>query len=117
MSYHRKDTRLGLGDAASVIHSVTSGISTAVNISTDPYLPETICRAQQLVAIENDKAVPPCALTRSGLRGGIGLRGVMPVLRAYVYAQQRPWIYPVAVAAAVGVPVLLGYLLGKGSRR
>jgi hypothetical protein len=115
MTYHR--SRSSLGDVASTIHSVATGLNTAVDIGTDPYLPETICRAQQLVAIENKRPVPLCARTADGLRGGIGLRGAMPVLRGYVYAQQHPWVYPAVGAVAIGVPILIGYLLGKGSKR
>ena len=118
MSYHRKPrTSFGLGDASSVVSKVVSGVQTAVDVSADPYLSETICRVQQLIAIENNRPVPICNETPSGLVGGIGLRRAMPILRGYVYAQQHPWVYPVAGAVAVGIPVLIGYLLGKGSRR
>jgi hypothetical protein len=37
----------------------------------------------------------------------------MPVLRGYVYAQQNQWVYPVAVLAAIGLPMWIGYELGR----
>jgi hypothetical protein len=115
MSYHRKHP--GLGDAAETIRNVATGVSTALDITRDPYLPETICRTQQLIAIEGKHPVPVCAKTRPNLQGGIGLRKAVPLLRAYVYAQQHAWVYPVVGAVAIGVPVVIGYLLGKGLRR
>ena len=120
MSYFRKSgsppARSSLGGIVDTIKTVTSGVSTAVDISTDPYLPETICRAKQLAAIEDRTTVPTCTNTRPGLQGGIGLRKAMVPLRAYVYAEQRPWVYPVAIAAVIGIPLLVGVMIGKGSR-
>lgn len=98
--------RGGLGDT----------ISTLASAAADPYLSETICRVGQLKAIENSQPVPPCPTTVPGLPGGVGLRKVMPALRAYVYAEQRPWVYPALVGAVVGVPLLVGYLIAKGGR-
>lgn len=117
MSYFRKHSGLsGLGGVIDTIKTVSSAAGAAVEITTDPYFPETVCRAKQLAAIEDHKAVPPCTNTRPGLQGGIGLRKAMIPLRAYVYAEQRPWVYPVAIAAAVGIPLVLGFMIGKGSR-
>lgn len=110
--YIRRPHGLAGVDAA----TVATGIATAADITTDPYLPETICRAKQLLAIEAKTAVPACATTPSGKFGGIGLRKVMPALRAYVYAEQRPWVYPLAIGAAVGIPFLLGVLAGRSSK-
>lgn len=117
MSYHRKTQALGGLDLAAITKKVAEGVSTAVDVSHDPYLGEAICRVQQLVAIENKREVPVCTKTASGLVGGVGMRRLMPALRGYVYAQQHPWVYPVAGAVAIGVPVLIGYLLGKGLKR
>lgn len=108
MSYLRRygrNGRAGLGDA----------VATLASAATDPYLSETICRVGQLSAIDNRQPVPPCATTPGNRAGGVGLRKVMPALRAYVYAEQRPWVYPVAAVGVIGIPMLLGYLLGKGA--
>jgi hypothetical protein len=89
-------------------------LSTVVGASQDPYLSEVICRVEQLQSIDKKQPVKPCVKTRPGLPGGIGLRRTIQPLRAYVYAEQRPWVYPVAVAAIVGLPLFIGYQLGKG---
>ena len=110
VSYHRKQNVMQpapLGDAVSVI-------STAVDVTKDPYFNETLCRVQQLAAIENKRAVPNCTSTRPGLAGGVGLRKVMPALRAYVKAEQQPLLYVAAAAGVIGLPMLIGYVLGKG---
>jgi hypothetical protein len=106
---YRKKPLQGLG-------SIAGTVTTALDVSLDPYLPETICRVGQLAAVENRRPVPPCNTTAPGLPGGIGLRNAMVPLRGYVYLQQHKWAYPLVVAAAVGLPMYIGYLLGKGSR-
>lgn len=112
VSYHRKQIVLQPAPLGSVVGT----IQTAVDVTKDPYFQETVCRVDQLSAIENKRPVPRCATTRAGLTGGVGLRKVMPALRAYVYAEQRPWVYAAAAAGVIGLPMLLGYALGKRSR-
>lgn len=106
MPYHRK--RQSLGD-------VVGTVQTAVDVTKDPYFSETVCHVQQLSAINNGRVPTACAVTPPGMAGGVGLGRVQSALRAYVYAEQNPWVYPVAIAAGVGIPLLLGYLIGKES--
>lgn len=111
------DTASDLAAAlAKVLGTAAPTVSAASKVLTDPYWPEAVCRVGQLHAIENKQRVPACPKTPAGRTGGIGLRKVMPLMRGYVYAEQHPIVKPVAVAAAIGIPVLIGYLLGKGSR-
>jgi len=110
MSYHRKRTTVlqpaPLGDVQSVVQ-------TAADVLNDPYLSEAICHVQQLAAIENKRPVPTCTVTAPNLAGGVGIRKAMPAMRAYVYAEQHPWVKVAAVAGVLGVPMLVGYLLGR----
>lgn len=92
---------------------IGSTIATAIDVATDPYLPEIICRVQQLKQIGRQEAVQVCADTPPNA-GGVGISGAMPVLRGYVYAQQNPWVYPVAILAVLGIPLWIGYQFGKG---
>ncbi len=92
-----------------------STIATAVDVANDAYMPEVVCRIQQLKAIQNGQPVAVCTETPEGTPG-IGHGPVMPALRAYVYAQQNPWVYPVAIAAVLGLPFLLGKMVGEGRR-
>ena len=102
---------MGLGDVGTTIAGIFSG---AVNTAEDPYLPEVVCRFQQLTAINNHQAVPACNNTPDGLPGGVGLKDIVGPLRAYVYAKQNPWVFPAAIVAIFGVPFLLGYNVGRG---
>ncbi len=135
MSYYRK-TRLNYGGTGAdttgtdgggdVLRSVrrvrgslgdvASTIVTAATVVQDPYFNETVCRVGQLEDIEAKRPVRGCATIPDGYQGGVGLRKAMPALRAYVYAEQHPWVYPAAIGAVLGLPALLGYLFGKGSR-
>ena len=88
-------------------------LGTGAKVVSDPYLPEVLCRVDQLAQIEaGARVLTPCVQMPPGRVGGIGLRKVVQPLRAYVYAEQHPWIYPVAIGALVGIPFLLGYLAG-----
>lgn len=112
MSYHPRTRtrrpRQAMGD-------LLSTLTTAVDVANDPYMPEIVCRIQQLKAIQGGQAVAVCADTPDGT-AGIGQGPVMPALRAYVYAQQNPWVYPVAAAVVLGIPFLLGLRIGEGRR-
>lgn len=114
MAYTRKPQTLG--DLSSTISNIVAGAGTAADLLADPYFAEVVCRLGQIKAIERRQPVPACAKTPLGIPGGAGLQRAVVPLRAYVYAQQNQWVYPVAIGAAIGLPILLGYYLGKGKR-
>lgn len=105
-----------LGDLASTITNLASTVGIAADLATDPYLPETVCRVGQLKALNANQRAGACATTKDNLGGGVGLRKFVKPLRGYVYAQQHKWVYPAAVAAILGLPFIIGYAAGKGSR-
>lgn len=110
MSYYKRyarGRRPAMGD-------LTSTISTVVDVATDPYLPEVVCHIQQLQQIGRNQPVQVCTDTPSSMDTGVGIGPAMPALRAFVYAQQNPWVYVAGVVAILGVPLWLGYELGKG---
>lgn len=91
-------------------------INTVIDVASDPYLPEVMCRIQQLKNIDHNEPVAVCGVTPDGVNGGVGLHNAMGPLRAYVYAQQNTWVYPLAVAVIIGVPLFIGYEFGRGSK-
>jgi hypothetical protein len=107
--YGRRPARRAMGDISSVI-------GTALDVASDPYLSEVVCRVGQLKNIDHGETVGVCAETPEGTAGGVGLRNAIVPLRAYVYAQQNKWVYPVALAVAIGIPMWIGYELGRGPR-
>lgn len=116
MGYTRKRHRRslsGLGDLSSVLTTIENAVGAGLDVASDPYLPEVICRIGQLHAIKGNQPVPPCATTPPGLPGGVGLDKAMYPLRAYVYAEQNPWVYPLAALVIFGLPMFIGYELGK----
>jgi hypothetical protein len=117
MSYHRnRSTPAALGDLASTITGIASTVGVATDLANDPYLPEAVCHVGQLKALNNGQRPAACAKTAPNLAGGVGLRKLMPAMRAYVYAEQNKWAYGAAAAVVIGVPFLLGFLAGKGNR-
>lgn len=117
MSYTRKRysrrAQSSLGDAASTIAGLINTVGIATDVASDPYLPETVCRVAQIRSINRNERPGACAETPMNKAGGVGLRRFIKPLRAYVYAEQRPWVYVAAVAGVVGVPLLIGYALGR----
>lgn len=102
--------------AQSIGEAVGPIVDMASKLVSDPALPEVSCMVGQLWSIENGKPVVPCpSMVRSTRRGGIGLREAVPAMRAWVFAKQNPWVKPVAAAAVLGVPFLLGFLFGRKS--
>ena len=103
----------GMGDLASVVSSIENSIGAGLDVASDPYLPEIVCHIGQLNQIKTGQTVQNCQELPPGLPGGVGLdRAVVP-LRWFVYAQQNPWVYPLAIAVVLGLPMLIGYELGK----
>jgi hypothetical protein len=101
----------------SSLSGVLDTIGIAADVASDPYFPELVCRVQQLKAIDHGQPPNSCAYTiDDGSGNGVGLRRGMPGLRAYVYAQENPWVYPLVLAGVVGLPLLIGYTIGKGSK-
>lgn len=97
------------------LSGIADTIGTAVDVASDPYMGEVVCRVGQLRDIERGNAVRSCNKTPSGLMGGVGMRALMPAFRGYVYAQRNPWVYPAAALVAVGVPFALGFLFGRNA--
>ena len=96
--------------------SLSSTIDTAIDVASDPYLAKVICHVKQLKNIDHGEPVAICSPTPPGISGGVGLRNAILPLRGYVYAQQNLWVYPLVIAAVLGIPMLIGYELGKGSK-
>ena len=132
MSYEPRKTgtaHAALGDAFSdLLACGKSAVGTAVGGAVDPYLPEVICRISQLQALSKGRtplqamlgkkptvAVPVCARTPAG-KPGIGLERAVKPLRALVYVNQHPIAAWAGLTAIIGVPMLVGYMIGKRSR-
>lgn len=127
MSYEPRQT---LGSAAldNMIKCGSGIVGTAVGGVADPYLPEVLCRVQQLQAMTKGRTplqiltgkkpvapIPPCKEIPLG-RKSIGVDKAIKPLRTVVYVGQNPHVVWLGAAAIVGVPLLLGYMLGRGSR-
>lgn len=82
------------------------------SILNNPYVPEILCRARQLEAANTGKPVAAC-LSTPMVPDTLGLGKFMLPVRGYVYAEQHKWAYAVGAVVAVGVPFLIGYLVGK----
>lgn len=100
------------GIASTIVDTVGSVVVTAASIVADPYFPEIVCRVSQIAAVEGKRPPPACATTPN-YASTVGLKKAMTPLRAYAYAETHPWVYPVSIAAVVGIPFLLGYLVAK----
>lgn len=115
MSYfHKQRDRTVLGDVSQAVGTAASAVNTLADIARDPYGQELVCRIRQVIAVESGSSMPSCASTNLRIASPAGLRKPVVAMRGYVWAEtHKPWSYPAVVAAVVGVPFLLGYLLGK----
>jgi hypothetical protein len=128
MAYTSRKSRYAtpMGDSLSdLIKCGQSAVGAAIGGATDPYLPEVICRVAQLQALGKDRSplqamfgkkptvtVPACAVTPAG-KGGIGLERAVRPLRALVYVNRHPTTAWLGLAALLGVPMLVGYMIGR----
>lgn len=91
-------------------------LSTGLNIASDPYTQELVCQADALQVIKRGQSPAPCPETPDGTPDPANIGTIVKVLRAYVYAQANPWAYAATAAVVIGLPLLVGYRLGQGSR-
>jgi len=123
-------TVLPLGDSLSdLLKCAGSAIGTAIGGAADPYFPEAICRITQLRALREGRTpvqalfgkkptvpVPQCVQMPPGQKG-IGVEKVLKPLRALVYVNQHPATVWLGLTALLGTPILIGYMIGRRSRR
>lgn len=95
-----------------MVSTATTAAGIAASALTNPYLSEILCRIKQVEAANTKRPVPACPTT-AAFHDTMGVSKFMPALRAYAYAEQHPWAYPVMAALVVGVPFLLGYVAGR----
>jgi len=101
---------VAMGDLASTI---TGDINAAAAVVSDPYMPEVMCRINQLKAISANQPPQVCQDTPLGIPGGVGLGRLILPLRGFVLAQQYPILYPIAAFAILGLPFLIGYQMAR----
>jgi hypothetical protein len=95
----------------------------------DPYLPEALCRIDQIRALRKNRSfvaavfgkrptveVPTCTQTPLNTKGGVGVVGAIRPLRGAAYVYQHPTVVALGIAAVVSIPYLLGYVHGRRSR-
>lgn len=122
MSYEKRNTgvHVALGDTWDTVKSMSA--------SVDPYLPEALCRIDQIRALRQGRTplqalfgkkptvpIPACITTPAG-RGGIGVEKAIKPLRAGAYVYRHPTIVWAGLTAILGVPMLVGYMLGRRSK-
>lgn len=97
--------------------------------SVDPYLPEALCRVDQIRALRKNRGfvaavfgkpptveVPRCQVTPPGLTGGVGVGGAIRPLRGAAYVYEHPTVVAIGIVAVIAVPYLLGYIHGRTTR-
>ena len=120
MSYRRPPTRpealgVDIAQIAQYAAKLPQYAATIAEVIDDPYLPELACRIDQIYQARHMLPVKSCTTTSpQGGTSGIGLGRAMPAIRAFSYAEQNPILFPIAAIVAIGVPILIGYHLGKG---
>jgi hypothetical protein len=120
MSYRRTRRTLSPQAQADVIDTIVAkgqeylskaapALGAAQKILEDPYFPKVTQAILELNRLEQRPGAPP--------KKGVGLDKVAKALGVYVYARTNKWVVPTALAVVIGVPLLLGYGIGKRSRR
>lgn len=110
----RYTNRRRRGRVMQAMGDVSSILQTGLNVASDPYSQELLCQVGALQTIAHGGAQPLCPEVPDGTPDTAGIANLVKGLRWYVYAQANPWVYPVALAAVIGLPLLVGYSLGKG---
>lgn len=96
--------------------TVSSALTAGTKVLQDPYLSQLTCEVLRLAkAQKGENPGPPCARTAAA-PGGVGLNVAILPVKALTYQKQHPWFLPVVGVGVVGVFVLIGYAIGRGSK-
>jgi hypothetical protein len=104
----------------SVLQSSGKALEAAQAILEDQYFPRIVDLIKQLKALEGPKtptASTPATAATAAKPVGVGLHRFVKPLEMYVEYRKRPWIGYVAVATAVAIPLLLGFGIGRLTKR
>lgn len=108
-----------LGGAVSTATNVANTIAQIVG---DPALGEVVSLAKQIYAVQTatpsiGTKTPPKPTGPIDYRAGVGLKAAVPPLKAILYVSKNPWVVPASIGAIIGLPLLLGFALGRASKR
>lgn len=98
----RTMNRLAVSNYYSEMGDIVTSVS---DVLADPALPETVALIGRLRAVTAGGAPSP--------EPGIGLNKINSVLSLYVEARENPILGILGLAAIIGIPVAIGYSLGK----
>ena len=105
MSYTRRHSPLG---------GITDVAAAAAAVVGDPCLSEVATLVLRLHATEQPRragGAPPAAPTK-----GIGLCSAVKPLKTVVWLREKPYRIPLVVGGAVGLLLLAGVVIGRGTR-
>jgi hypothetical protein len=121
MSYHHRHARrTALGASAAevattvqnLVKTLGPGLNVAAGVINDPAFPTVLARLKTIKQLAEQEAARRGASSTASV--GLGLKKFVPPLDAYIYIQRKPWVLPVGAAAALTIPFLLGFWLGRG---
>lgn len=106
--------------AGPVLGSTASDIANrTAQVIGDPALPEVLSLVKQLYVLETSrpKAGGGTSTGPIDYRAGVGLSAAVMPLKVVLYVRKNPWVVPAAVAGLLGLPLMLGFSLGRASKR
>ena len=97
---------------------VTEATISFMDVARDPYLREFACEIHRLDNVTTyGRPGPPCTRTKKRPKSPseVGLRELLPALRAFTFHQQYPYAIPMAAFAVLSLVYTVGFL--KGTRK
>jgi hypothetical protein len=102
-----------VGKVVRIVRKAEPYMDDIVKIVEDPALPGLVQRVRTIRALSGT--------TSPGLAGPSVdpslLSKYMPALDAYIWVKQHKWVVPVAIAAVVLVPGLIGFAIGRKTKK
>lgn len=102
--------------AIKIVRKAEPYIDDIIDVVEDPALPAII---QRVRIIRNlNKGLSPTGTPLSGNElAEVGLTKYLPVIDTYIWIKQHVWIVPVAIAGVLLIPGLIGYVIGRATKR
>lgn len=107
-----------LSAIAGIANQLPTYLPLVLNVLEDPALDDVITEVAKMRATSTNTPIeydPSKWGVKKGV--GIGLSSVVKPLKALNYVQANKWVIPTAIVGVIGIPLLLGFTIGRVSKR
>jgi hypothetical protein len=103
--------------AVKIVRKAEPFIDDIIDVVEDPALPEIIQRIRIIRKLKKLPVTAPIKQLGGNETDASLLRKYLPAIDAYIWVEQNKWVIPVGIATALLIPGLIGFLIGRVTKK